>query len=84
MAIMPFLSVFLLVFLTNITKLSGQFIFPDDERLTSTPQNRLSTTSSPQIPNHAAIDTSAIVFSENHLNHLNNRQTQANRYVAYL
>ena len=66
------------MFFARISKLSGQFIFPDDERLTS-PQNRISTTSSPQVPNHAAIDTSAIVFSENHID-LSNRQTLPKRY----
>ena len=70
---MNFLGVFLLVFLARIPKLSGQFLFPDDERL-STTQNRVSTTQLPQIPNHAAIDTSAIIFSENDID-LSNRQT---------
>ena len=50
----------------------GTFLLPDDERIST--QQR--TTENPQIPNHAAIDTSSVISTaQNHLNSNNAQQT---------
>ena len=48
---------FTVLFLANSSL--GTFLLPDDVRLSTQQQHR--TTENPQIPNHAAIDTSSVI-----------------------
>ena len=72
MAKIPHFCLCLLILTSFSSFSSGQFLFPDDQRLSTTQRS----TNSPQIANHAAIDTSVLSTAQNHITFVNTPSQQ--------